>query len=325
MKTITKMNILKPALTLLAVFLFAGAFAQGDPADYGAISDDAGISYVTLDATIPLYVTPDPVYHSSWTAISANLTAGFVWNFYNDGSWADGNQLTLAVTGNYVEITANTIGSYAVNVKEQAPAAYGGCEDPTGRDFTITVIAKPMAAIAGGEANNTWTEVTGGHEYYLCGDALAENLSITITETGAPAALASYAYSVRKRVVNIDISDVEEPGEVVTNDFVNHLVSDKYATATAGGGAETVSTGLMPVVGAKRTKYEFTIRSATDYAGAGDPGIISGISHKSDYLAVADGSDITTYPFTGTMTVVYVVNPSPVTGPIFHIPNNFNL
>jgi hypothetical protein len=324
MKTNTKMNVLKPAITLLAFFIFAGAFAQNDPADYAAISDDANISYVTLDATIPLYVTPDPIYHSAWTAFSNNLTAGFVWNFYDDGSWAAGNQLGLAVTGNYVEITANTIGSYAINVKEEAPAAYGGCEDPTGRDFTITVIDKPTAAIAGGEASNTWNVVTAGHEYYLCGDALAENLAITITETGAPAALASYAYSVQKRVVNIDISDVEQ-GVPVTSDLVNHLVSTKYATTTAGGGSETVSTGLMPVVGGARTKYEFTISSATDYTGAGGPGIISGISQRSDYLTVAAAGDITTYPFTGTTTVVYIVNPSPVTGPIFHIPNNFNL
>lgn len=319
------MNVLKPAIILLAFFIFAGASAQGDPADYRAISDDAGISYVTLDATIPLYVTPDPVYHSAWTAISNNLTAGFAWNFYNDGSWADGDQLDLAVTGNYVEITANTIGSYAINVKEQAPAAYGGCEDPTGRDFTITVIDKPTAAIAGGGASNTWNVVTAGHEYYLCGDALAEDIGITITETGVPAGLASYAYSVQKRVVNIDISDVEQGVPVVTSDFVNNLVSTKYATATANGGSQIVSTGLMPVVGGARTKYEFTISSATDYAGAGGPGIISGISQRSDYLTIAAAGDITTYPFTGTTTVVYIVNPSPVTGPIFHIPNNFNL
>ncbi|MFO7843760.1 MAG: hypothetical protein R6V16_08115, partial [Bacteroidales bacterium] len=88
---------------------------------------------------------------------------------------------------------------------------------------------------------------------------------------------------------------------------------------------ETVSTGAMPVVGGERTKYEYTIKTATDYTGTGAEGIISAISHKSDYLAVAGSGEITTYPFTGTLTVTYIVNPAPSTGPVYHIPNDFNL
>ncbi|MGC9374113.1 MAG: hypothetical protein ACP5DQ_03615, partial [Bacteroidales bacterium] len=307
-------------------FMVTGAFAQNDPVDYDLISNDANISYVTLDATIPFYVTPDNVYHPSWTPFSNNLTAGFVWNFYDDGTWADGTELDLTITDNYVEITANTVGSYDINVKEQAPAAFGGCEDGTGQNFTVTVISKPTAGIVGSSGNNAWTEVTAGYEYYICGDAVAEDLTITITETGVPAALASYAYSVEKRVVNINASDVEIDGtETINANFVNHTIASKYATSTADGGTEVVSTGAMPVVGGNRTKYEYTIKTATDYAGAGGEGIISAISHKSDYLTVAGGEDITTYPFTGTVTVTYIVNPAPTTGPIYHIPNNFNL
>jgi len=302
-----------------------GAMAQNDPADYDLITNDASVSYVTLDATIPLYVTPDAAFHPTWTAFSNNLTAGFVWNFYDDGSWADGTEISLAVTDNYVEITANTVGSYPINVKEQASAAFGGCEDATGQDFTVTVIAKPEAGIVGDGTNNAWTEPTVGYEYFICGDAAAEDLTVSITETGVPAALASYAYEVEKRVVNIDVSDVEDGATEVFSSVADNTIAAKLATGTADGGTETVSTGAMPIVDGKRTKYEFTLRSATDYAGAGADGIISGISHKSDYLTVAGGGDITTYPFTGTTTVTYIVNPAPTTGPVYHIPNNFNL
>ncbi|MFP4025822.1 MAG: hypothetical protein ACLFVR_14960 [Thiohalospira sp.] len=321
-----KTNFFKIVMTLVLAFVVTGAFAQNDPADYDLISNDADISYVTLDATIPFYVTPDPVYHPSWTPFSNDLTADFVWNFYDDGSWEDGTELDLTVTDNYVEITANTLGSYPINVKEQAPAAFGGCEDGTGQDFTVTVIDKPTAEIEGASANNAWTEVTAGYEYYICGDAAAEDLTITITETGVPEALASYAYSVEQRVVNIDASNNDIGGtETIVSDFVNHTIAGKYATGTADGGSETVSTGEMPVVNDERTKYEFTLQVATDYAGGGGEGIISAISHKSDYLTVVGGGDITTYPFTGTVTVTYIVNPAPSTGPIYHIPNDFNL
>jgi len=314
------MNFLKIVLTFVLAFTLTGAFAQGLPADYGLISTDGDVSYVTLDATIPFYVTPDANYHPTWAAFSTNLTAGFVWNFYDDGSWANGTELTLAVTDNYVEIQANTIGSYPINVKEEAPAAFGGCEDATGQDFTVNVIAKPTATITGAGANNAWTVTTAGHEYYICGDAIAENVTMAITETGVPAALASYAYSVQKRVVNLNNLGAEIGVPVVTTP-VDHTTAAKNATATADGGSEVLSSGAMPVVGGLRTKYEFTLQKGTDAPlAAAAEGIVSAVSHKSDYLTVAGGGNITTYPFTGTVTVVYIVNPAPTTGPIYHIP-----
>jgi hypothetical protein len=292
------------------------AIAQNDPADYGLISTDGDVSYVTLDATIPFYVTPDANYHPTWAAFSTNLTAGFTWNYYTDLSWTIGTELALAITDNYVEITANTIGSYPINVKEEAPVAFGGCEDATGVDFTVNVIAKPTADITGAAANNAWN--TAGYEYYMCGDAIAEDITMTITETGVPAALASYAYSVQKRVVNITDLGVET-GAATTTTPVDNTIAGKLA-GVADGGSEVLSTGAMPIVGGLRTKYEFTMQKATDAAAAVAEGIVSAVSHKSDYLTVAGAGNITGYPFTGTVTVVYIVNPAPTTGPIYHIP-----
>ncbi|MBI9052168.1 MAG: hypothetical protein JEY96_00025 [Bacteroidales bacterium] len=314
-----KMNFLKIAFTFVLALVMTAAIAQNDPADYGLISTDGDVSYVTLDATIPFYVTPDANYHPTWAAFSTNLTAGFTWNYYTDLSWTIGTELALAITDNYVEITANTVGSYPINVKEEAPAAFGGCEDATGVDFTVNVIAKPTADITGAAANNVWNTTTAGHEYYICGDALAENITIGITETGVPAALASYAYSVQKRVVNINNLGVET-GAATTTTPVDRTIATKNATATINGGTEVFTTAAMPVVGGLRTKYEFTMQKATDAAAAVAEGIVSAVSHKSDYLTVAGAGNITGYPFTGTVTVVYIVNPAPTTGPIYHIP-----
>jgi len=331
-----KTNIFKIVMTLVMAFIVTGAFAQVAGGDYSEYDSDTetptAIDYVTVGTDHGYYAMPDNVYHPNYDAGNGwALTAGFVWNWTVDAEPNAGDaSITYPVGGmpaNYVEINYGELGNYTINVAEQAPLSFGGCADATPTVMNVTAIAAPTAGIVGADANNTWTEVTAGYEYYICGDAAAENLTITITETGVPAALASYAYSVEQRIVNIDASDNDIGGtETITPDFVDHTITGKYATATADGGSETVSTGAMPVVGGERTKYEYTIKTATDYTGAGGEGIISAISHKSDYLTVAGGGEITTYPFTGTaVTVTYIVNPAPTTGPVYHIPNDFSI
>ena len=73
--------------------------------------------------------------------------------------------------------------------------------------------------------------------------------------------------------------------------------------------------------------YEFTIMKPSDAAGAAGEGIVSAISHKSDWLTLDGGGDVTTYAFAVPAEVIvqYVVNPTPITGPIYTIPNaHFN-
>jgi hypothetical protein len=331
MKTMTKKSVLKLAMTLVAAFVFTSAYSQGNEGDYGVISADAiaaGVSYVTQDATIPLYVLPDPVYHPTWAFPSTNITADFTWVFTPDG-WALGTQLSFVQPGdlNYVEITGIVVGGpYETNVRELAPAAYGGCSD-SGRDFAIVVTGKPTAEFEGTDTPaNDWDELVAGYSYRACGSKAAENINITITEQNAPAALQLYAYSVSKRVVILDVNGLEED-VVSTDDIIDHTIAGKGLTSS-------VSTGALDVLNydwgtgtavPSRTLYEFTLAPATD-APVGINGIISAISHKSDYLALSGDADaFTDYAFTGTTVISYVVNPTPVTGPIYHIPNDFGL
>lgn len=322
------------ALVVTALFMFSGVFAQVADSDYSEYDANktapTNIDYVTLKTggtTMGYYAEPDNIYHPNYNALNSwALTTGFTWNWTIPTNPGSGASVTYPVTSkpaNYVEIKYTATGNYVVNVQEVASAAFGGCTGST-TVMNVTVIDPPTAAISGGQANNTWGVTTAGHEYYICGDASAEDLTITITETGVPASLASYAYSVQKRVVNIDASGTEDGAtEVITANFVNHTIASKYKTSTADGGSETVSTGAMPVVSSKRTKYEFTLKKPADADVTAAEGIVSAISHKSDYLSIAAGGIVSTYPFTGTVTVVYIVNPAPSTGPIYHIANTY--
>lgn len=313
-----KTKLLKIALTLVMAFVVGGAFAQVANSDYGEYDANktapTNVDYVTLKSsgttTMGYYAEPDPIYHTGYVTPAWALTAGFTWTWTiptNPGTAA-------SVSGggtpaNYVEISYTATGDYVVNVTENSPAAFGGCSgDAT--VMNVTVLAAPTAVLAGATSANTWTAAP----LNVCGDALAEDLTVTITETGVPAAFASYAYSIEKSVININASG-GDIGVATTSTLIDHAIASKYATGTANGGTETVSTGAMPIVGGERTKYTFTLKGASD---AASDGIVSAISHKSDYIAGA----IEVYAFGGTTTVTYIVNPKPTTGPIYYIPNN---
>lgn len=337
-----KTNILKFALTLVMAFAISGAFAQ-ILNDY---EDVAETSYQTEGVAFRVYVEPDPIYSPSWVAATnANVSADARWTWDLGGlsaaaPWADN---VTPIAQNYVEVTAPTTGSYTVQVVESSTLT--GCADATAETQDVEVIAAPTADIAGGSGNNVWNVNTADHDYDICGDALAEDITVTITETGVSAALAEYAYYVQKRVVVIDNLGAEQGASEVTSAFIDNTIAARYATATANGGTQILTTGAMPILsydwgsGAtpSRTKYEFTIMKPSDAAAASANGIVSTVSYKSDYLAYeqdiatdgdngASDEDITTYSFAAAeVAVTYIVNPTPVTGPIYTIPNAINL
>ncbi len=315
------------ALLLAGAMMFGvTAMAQPVQTDFEAIA--AQTTYVTVGKAVPVFTTPDPIYHPGWTLALNNTTLNFTWVYTSVASPANITITNDATKKNYANIAGVLAGGpFVVNVKETAPAAFGGCSD-LGINFNVQVTGVPTAAMTGGLVA-TWIvdapTATGTHAH-ICGDQVAENLRVAFTEAGVPVAtLASYAYLVQKRVVTIDVADVENalPAAAVTP------ISDRTTIAKykATSGFEDISTGALAVVASKRTKYTFTISKASNLPGATADGIVSGISQKSDYVA-ANGvptlAQITTYPFTaGSTTVEYIVNPSPVTGPVYHISNIF--
>lgn len=312
-----KKTFIKTLLFSFLMFVSAISFAQVSDANYSEYDANVlaptNVDYVTNNTTNGYYVKPDAYYHPDYTAVGGwTLTGGFTWNWTiptNPGSGAS----ISSQTNNYVEIDYTATGNYVINVAEQAPASFGGCADASPTVMNVTVLPNPTASIIGANVGGM-NVTTADHEFYACGNQSAENLTVTITETGVPAALASYAYAIKKRVVNIDNTGTELPATEVISYVSNYTTASKNATGTADGGTEIVSTGALDLVGNARTKYEFTLVQPTDLSTT--EGIVSAVSHKSDYV---NGS-IRTYPFTGTVTVVYIINPAPQTEQIYHIP-----
>ncbi len=303
MKTEEK-KFTKKLFTLLMVTLFTigGAFAQ-DPTDFGNAADDANISYITVGKRMPFYVQPDSYYHPGFQPVSDELTPGFVWN-WGPGSaatWVWGDQLTLASqTDNYVEITAgNTTGDFVLNVKEQAPAEFGGCEDPDGTDITIRVVEAPE--IHAFPSFLSEFGISDGETHQQCGDI--EGFDASIELSGFP------NFQVRWELERQEIDEDGNPvGSPVTVD----------SGETAGGpgpGYTRLSNQTfdfdserdLVVVDNKRTRYTYTITGITDL-----------ISRRSDYLEAE-----TTWYDADPVTFAIIVNPTPQTGPIFHIPEGY--
>ncbi len=334
-----KSNFLKLAFIVVAMFAFASSFAQGVSTNYvniapGTAATGLNLSFVTEGKAIPLYVTPDVNYHPSWVFPSTGLTPNFTWSV--TGAAITGGSLTLnqPSTLNYFELTGVTIGGpYLINAKEVAGAAFGGCSD-AGLNFNIQVLPKPTAGIIGAALDASWQTTTAGYSYYRCGNlAGGENLTVTISELGVLTANASYAFSIEKRSVNIDVANAEIVASIVASNLVDHPTTAKYAGVNDGA-TQIITTGALNVLNSLRTKYTFTLKRGSNLPGLpAAQGVVSAVSQKSDYVTamnlplagnnVMGLDEITMYPFTNPVIVQYIVNPNPTTGPIFHIPNNY--
>lgn len=317
-------------MTLVMAFVITGAFAQVAGTDYseydGSAAAPADVDYVTVGSTMGYYAEPDPIYHPDYNA-------GGSWTLDGDGSWTwtiptNPGSATLAYPGdaNYVQITWVGLGDHVVNVAESYS---GGCTDATPQVMNTTVLPEPTAAISGAADDASWTTVTANYEYQRCSSLGAgEDLTVTFTETGVPAALAQYAYAIQMVVTGYDADGGIVEGPTTTTP-INYPTSGKANGGSADGGSLTESSPSLDFVqhdfGAGlenvRTKYEFSLVGASD---APADGLISQISHKSDYITIDGGGSESTYAFDAVNpTVTYWINLPPVTGPIYHIPNNF--
>ncbi|HDP74317.1 MAG TPA: hypothetical protein ENN49_00280 [Bacteroidales bacterium] len=304
MKRSTLLNL---ALVIMATFMFASANAQ-ILTDYS--EDEATEMYQTEDRTFRLYVLPDPIYSPSYVAATnSNLGANSEWRFVFTGLTAVAPVVSgTPVAQNWVEFTNPAVGDYTVDVTELNTLI--GCEDATPRTTTIHVVAAPSATC-------TTVDKTD-----FCGDQAAQEITLSITEN-VPDNLAAYAFSVEELVEEIDGSGTVIATVSTNSTFVDFTLAAKVKSGTPGFTAATPSftytfnSSALNISNNYRTRYTYTFKKASD-AGAVADGIISAISHKSDYI---DG--LTSYAFTDDQ-VVFIVNPAPVTGPVYHIPNAFN-
>jgi hypothetical protein len=297
----------RAALAIVASLLLVNGINAQILTDYQNVAET---SYQTDGATFRLYVEPDAIYSPTYNpATNGNIaaTARWTWTFAGLSATApvvSGN----AVAQNYVEFTNPTAGSYTIDVFESNILNVSCTGSPVSQD--VIVIAAPTAAI------------TTADPTQACGDQLAMAVNMSITEA-VPVAFAGYSFAINELVENIDASDAVTATLADNDGFVDFPTNGKLNSGNASfGGANpnytyTFNTSALTIQNGLRTRYTYTLIKASDAPGITD-GIISAISQKSNYI---DGNK--TYVFNPNNQIVIIVNPSPSTGPIFHIPNDW--
>ena len=318
-------NFLKIAFTLVLAFVITGAFAQftgtdvpGDGADFvtnyeTAGQETVGTTYLMEGTTIPLFALPDPYYHPSY-----DNSAPTDYTLHNDGftwTWTEATT-TLTITqaaaeDNYVTVGAavgDAAGSpYTINVIEAAPAAWGGCSDLTkDEDITINVVAQPTATLASTVAVNA---CVGGAA-----------LPATVIATTA-AGWQNYRLEWTLEIATLDATATkdqwfdDEDGNVPAGAAKNVPESTTQAApatiAALGGTLDIFTVASYKVINSKPTVYTYTLANINDQA-----------SRYGDFIGLGgvDGAANTfTYYAIAAQQLVVTVNPSPDTGPIYHI------
>lgn len=309
-----KINFLRSVLGVAtAMLLTVSAMGQVADGNYTRYDSDLlnpdTVDYVTLKAggtTMGYYAKPDPVYHPNYTALGAwALTAGFSW----DWTILPAMAIAKPSVANYATVTYTATGNYAVTVAEHSPAAFGNCADATPTLMNVTVVAPPSAGF-------------GGADQLQCGDFASQNIVFDINEN-VPANWASWAFTIVRIEENINAAGIRI-GAVLDSAVVStYTLAAKGRAGTAGfGGAQpaytfTITAADLTVQNSLRTRYRYRALTPT---GATGTGIVSAISQKSDFLLAGT---VNAYAFTDAV-VQYTANPTPATGPIYHVPNNFN-
>jgi hypothetical protein len=306
----------------MAMFVVNGLFAQVQNADYSLYDANetapTAIDSVTTGTTTGLYVMPDMYYHPDYTAVGGwTLTANFTWNWSFNGASGGSTINDANPNDNYVEIDwgAASLGTpYEVNVYEEASPAYGGCQG----DITVLnveVVATPTVTFT---ADNPGSII--GADLTVCeGDArLADIVQAAFT------GIRTFQLDWDLEIATLDASmakdeyfDINYGSLGAVQDYAIQNQGSDGSQTTAINAATydlTVPTGGFLVQNTKSTVFTYDIRGVNDR-----------ISRKSDYLTNAAAAlDSWSWYDTGVETIVITVNPAPDTGPIYHIPNNWN-
>jgi hypothetical protein len=267
-------------------------------------------SYQTAGKDFKVYVMPDPVYSPSYNAVlNSGLGANAQWTWTYAG--LTGAPLTGVAAGqNWVSFTAPAVGVYPVAVAESN--TLGGCLDASAISVTINVVAAPIGTISTADPAQA------------CDNQPAASVNLVFTEN-VPNGNAGYAFGITEIVEEIDATGlIVLNTPVALHSFVDFPTTAKLKTAGATFTkvtptfTYTFTTSALAVSNSNRTRYTYTLTKASDAPGLAANGVISAISQKSDY-----GSTVTTYPWGVKTTYVAIVNPTPVTGPIYHISNTY--
>jgi hypothetical protein len=213
-------------------------------------------------------------------------------------------------------------------VIESAPAAMGGC--PGSTTYLRTTTVNPPTGTASINPGALWSVVTANQIYQICNNQVAQTVTVAFNEA-VPDNLASFAFQVTETKELLDGlgAVIATPqAETVIQDFptgsklktgnLGTLIGAAFNAATPNF-TYTFPTDALDVLlnagVAARTRYTYKV---TRTGAAASNGFFSNISQKSDFLGA-----LSYYNFTN-QTVSFIVNPAPVTGPIYYVPNALN-
>lgn len=333
-----KTRVLGVALTLAATMAVGGAMGQdvkggNDYVKTGATDGAAQNkkTFITEGKKAGLYAMPDANFHPGYVNPGYVLTPNFTW------SWTAAGVTATTGTGvyaNFVELSA-AAGAYDVVVKEKASAAFGGCEDATGKTIRFVVFAKPTIAFDATTDRKMSTAT--------CGDLAKGSHTVKFNINATDNVNVSFKLEEFKVSINSTTGDPEvAAAPTQTYDIVTGKLSAGAATATTvsatdfklGGTAflfdtDEVNRDLVLTVDRAYavntadvvTLYRYTI----DNTGATPShGVNDFVSRKSDHdTKTATAPAAYTWYGDGKKTTLDVyVKKAPKTGPIYHIKNN---
>lgn len=322
-----KSNFLKAVLSVVfAMLVTSGVFGQVQGGiDYlpiaGATVYAAGvpIDSVTTGTTTRLYTKPDAYYHPNYTAGGGwALTGGFTWTWTVPA--ITGTQTAGANSNVWAEIQwgAANAAPVKVVVTETTPAGFGGCSGDT--NVWVRIVPEPTATFT---ADNPGSFI--GANLTVCeGDARLTDI-VQSTLTG---------FITLQLDWSLEIATLNTLGAKVEYwDLAKATLGGAQAYAIerdgAGGNQEVDISALTfdfdrPNDGDYTAVDDGTSKKPTLYTYAIN-GVNDRISRKSDYLTnSAAAANSWSWYDTTAETIIIRVNPAPVTGPIYHIPNTWN-
>ena len=315
-------NLLKVALTTMAVFVFMGVQAQtiinhtDDPAT-GTNYVKAANTYQTVNLGFRLYVWPDVVYSPNYDGtgnVGTNINANSRWAWRTGADWATGAEVKAANNENFIAVTPAMLPAANNSRTFWVLETHGliSCEG-TATSHTVTVTGAPNITGFAGAGGTGWDVVTTGTEFRRCatGTDIGDQLNITIAEDGAPAAAQYYTYgiSVEREALDFNLDPV-----IPSTSTPMPALSKTENTGSLDAGLNQTfdfNGNTFGLIAANTpTRYTVTMTGNS---------LHSMISMRSQLRA---GTATAGFAVSGT-TITYTILPAPTTGPIYHIPNAF--
>jgi len=299
----------------------------------------ASVTYtdlITVGKKMPFFVWPSAAYNATWNPGATYAVPAYPTQLelqtgvQSDFVWQGGADFASLVpiagfTKNYVEITMPaTPGNYMIQVTE-TPA--GGLCPAAPVYFGVKAIDVPSAAI---DASAAVTKFGLSNVLkYSCWAATGDNKATIGLTNNNTDEVFPLNVNVTYKAYNVDALDGSGNivlGAAIAGDtHIHGIVATAVPSASnpivvAASGDALVAEQDYPLLNSKITVYEITYNNVN---GA--------ISRKSDYLAARAGNWVANsygsfsyYPTTALATTNYIISfPAPVTGPIYHIANNF--